>query len=142
MFFISFVLTYRRAVIYFVFSFLLQFLAHSVLVVKAMKKYASSEVAAGEPGSQHPTKRRLWARIGRVFFNPDSGAVLLRTPLSWVKILALTLVYWVIVCGSALVCWAIFQVAHLSRAHVSSHASMYSMYSTYLPVLYVNKNIA
>jgi hypothetical protein len=100
-----------------------------------MKKYASSEVAAGEPGSQHPTKRRLWARIGRVFFNPDSGAVLLRTPLSWVKILALTLVYWVIVCGSALVCWAIFQVAQLSRA---PHELAYSI-CTYLPELYVYK---
>jgi hypothetical protein len=103
-----------------------------------MKKYASSEVAAREPGSQHPTKRRLWARIGRVFFNPDSGAVLLRTPLSWIKILALTLVYWVIVCGSALVCWAIFQVAWLSRA---PHELAYST-CTYLPELYVNKKIS
>jgi len=75
-----------------------------------MKENGSKEVAAGEPGSQHPPKRRIWLRLGRMLFNPDTGAVFLRTPLSWLKILLLTLAYWAIVVGSALLCWAIFQV--------------------------------
>ena len=36
--------------------------------------------------------------------------MLTRTPLSWLKILLLTLTYWAIVAVSALICWAIFQV--------------------------------
>ncbi len=82
------------------------------------KKTTAEAVAAGVPGGGKRPKPPAWVRLGRLLYNPKSGAVLTRTPLSWVKLLLLTLLYWSIVIVSALLCWVIFQVAASTRQFV------------------------
>jgi hypothetical protein len=75
-----------------------------------MKK--TEKAGAGEP-EQKPVKPSIWVRLGRIIYNRETGAILTRTPLSWLKITLLTLSYWAVVVISALICWAIFQVTVL-----------------------------
>jgi Sodium / potassium ATPase beta chain len=70
---------------------------------------ASVKAGVSEP-DQKPAKPSIWVRLGRIIYNRETGAILTRTPLSWLKITLLTLSYWAIVAISALICWAIFQV--------------------------------